>query len=242
MVSRGTLSALGALAVVVLGLSLLVSRLPSPAAPAHGCDGCPARVQWAVDLVREPAATAPRQERIPAGALLERADGTLNGYVAVRYHGQVGWVAARALEPPVPPASGGASWIDALAQRPPLWLSGLLAVLGLGRRRPTAAAGAIRRTEQARRRRARAPAPAAAAPTTEPALLAAIARQILLGARESVTIASRLGRPAAVVNAALLPLRARCGGCIAVTQPLQSEARFTIALISRAALAQLLDE
>jgi hypothetical protein len=56
-----------------------------------------------------------------------------------------------------------------------------------------------------------------------------------------VTIASRLGQPAAVINAALPQVQARCHGCIAVTQPYPGEARFTITLVSWAALARLRD-
>ncbi len=51
----------------------------------------------------------------------------------------------------------------------------------------------------------------------------AVAWQILLGWRESLTIAGQLGRPVEVVNEALTNLRDACDGCIALTRPYPDE-------------------
>ena len=58
------------------------------------------------------------------------------------------------------------------------------------------------------------------------ALPHAVARQILLGRRESLTIAGELGVPVAAVNEALLRLRSQCRGCISLHQPYAGEPRF----------------
>jgi hypothetical protein len=47
----------------------------------------------------------------------------------------------------------------------------------------------------------------------------AVARQLLLGLRESLSIAGQLGRPVEAVNEALMCLRESCDGCIALTRP-----------------------
>lgn len=47
----------------------------------------------------------------------------------------------------------------------------------------------------------------------------AVARQLLLGLRESLTIAGQLGRSVEVVNEALISLRDACEGCIALRRP-----------------------
>ena len=64
----------------------------------------------------------------------------------------------------------------------------------------------------------------------------AVARQVLLGVRESLTIAGRLGRRVEAVNAALERVRTDCGGCIALTRPYPGEARITVAVVSWEAL------
>ena len=62
----------------------------------------------------------------------------------------------------------------------------------------------------------------------QPALPHAVARQILLGRRESLTIAGQLNVPVAAVNAALLRLRDLCDGCITLLQPYAGEPRFIV--------------
>ena len=64
----------------------------------------------------------------------------------------------------------------------------------------------------------------------------AVARQLLLGSRESLTIAGRLRERPEVVNAALLRLRADCDGCILLTQPYAGEARFVVSIVTWEAL------
>ena len=60
----------------------------------------------------------------------------------------------------------------------------------------------------------------------------AVARQILLGLRESLTIAGQLGRPVEVVNVALVSLRDACDGCIALTRPYPDEPRVVITVLN----------
>ena len=60
----------------------------------------------------------------------------------------------------------------------------------------------------------------------------AVARQILLGLRESLTIAGQLGRPVEVVNDALIGLREACEGCIALTRPYRDEPRVVITIVN----------
>ncbi len=60
----------------------------------------------------------------------------------------------------------------------------------------------------------------------EPSLPHAMARRILLGRRESLTIAGELGVPMAAVNEALLRLRSQCRGCISLHEPSAGEPRF----------------
>jgi hypothetical protein len=59
----------------------------------------------------------------------------------------------------------------------------------------------------------------------------AFAWQILLGLRESLTIADQLGMPVEVVNDALISLRDACDGCIALTQPYQDEPRVVVTIV-----------
>jgi hypothetical protein len=63
---------------------------------------------------------------------------------------------------------------------------------------------------------------------TDPLLPHAVARELLLGRRESLTIAGELGVPVAAVNEALLRLRALCNGCITLLQPYAGEPRFIV--------------
>jgi hypothetical protein len=55
-----------------------------------------------------------------------------------------------------------------------------------------------------------------------------VVRQLLLGRRESLTIAGELGVPVALVNEALLRLRDLCNGCITLLQPYAGESRFIV--------------
>jgi hypothetical protein len=59
----------------------------------------------------------------------------------------------------------------------------------------------------------------------------AVARQILLGLRESLTIAGQLGRPAEDVNAALTSIRDAGDGCIALMRPYPSEPRVVVTIV-----------
>jgi hypothetical protein len=59
----------------------------------------------------------------------------------------------------------------------------------------------------------------------------AVAWQILLGWRESLTIAGQLGRPVEVVNEALTNLRDACDGCIALTRPYPDEPRVVVMIV-----------
>jgi hypothetical protein len=56
----------------------------------------------------------------------------------------------------------------------------------------------------------------------------AVARQLLLGRRESLTIAGELGVPVAAINEALLHLRDLCNRCITLLQPYSGEPRFIV--------------
>jgi hypothetical protein len=59
----------------------------------------------------------------------------------------------------------------------------------------------------------------------------AVARQIQLGLRESLTIAGQLGRPVGVVNDTLIGLRDACDGCIALTRPYPDEPRVVVTIV-----------
>ena len=59
----------------------------------------------------------------------------------------------------------------------------------------------------------------------------AVTRQILLGLRESLTIAGQLGRPVGVVNEALTGLRDACNGCIALRRPYPDEPRMVVTIV-----------
>ena len=66
-----------------------------------------------------------------------------------------------------------------------------------------------------------------------------IARQILLGVRESLTIASQLGRPVDVINDALIGLRDACDGCIALTRPYPDEPRVVVTVVDGVRLRRI---
>jgi hypothetical protein len=59
----------------------------------------------------------------------------------------------------------------------------------------------------------------------------AVARQILLGLRESLTIAGQLGRPVEEVNNTLTSLRDACDGCLALTRPYPGEPRVVVTIV-----------
>ena len=59
----------------------------------------------------------------------------------------------------------------------------------------------------------------------------AIARQIQLGLRESLTIAGQLGRPVEEVNDALASLRDACDGCITLMRPYPGEPRVVVSIV-----------
>jgi hypothetical protein len=59
----------------------------------------------------------------------------------------------------------------------------------------------------------------------------AVARQILLGLRESLTIAGQLGRPVEEVNETLASLRDTCDACLALTQPYPGEPRVVVTIV-----------
>ena len=67
----------------------------------------------------------------------------------------------------------------------------------------------------------------------------AVARQILLGLRESLTIAGQLGRPVEVVNDTLISLRDACDGCIALTRPYPDEPRVVVTIVDWQSLKRI---
>jgi hypothetical protein len=66
---------------------------------------------------------------------------------------------------------------------------------------------------------------------THEALVHAEARQLLLGLRESLSIAGQVGTPVEVVNGVLHRLQEECAGCIVLTQPYASEPRVAVAVM-----------
>jgi hypothetical protein len=68
--------------------------------------------------------------------------------------------------------------------------------------------------------------------TTPEALMHAVARQILLGLRESLTIAGQLGQPVEAINAALHQLQAGGDGCLLLSQPFAGEPRLVITVVA----------
>lgn len=75
--------------------------------------------------------------------------------------------------------------------------------------------------------------------STDPTLAQAVARQLLLGRRESLTIASHLHCSVEAVNAALQALRADCDDCIALTQPYGQQPRFVVDVLRREPLTRV---
>lgn len=71
---------------------------------------------------------------------------------------------------------------------------------------------------------------------TREALEHAVARQLLHGLRESLTIAGQLGQPVAAVTAALHQWQAECDGCFVLSQPYADEDRLVITVVRWEAL------
>jgi hypothetical protein len=67
----------------------------------------------------------------------------------------------------------------------------------------------------------------------------AIARQLLLGVRESLTIAGQLGSSVEVVNDALTSLRDACEGCIVLTKPYPDEPRVVVKIVDMVRLRRI---
>jgi hypothetical protein len=76
-----------------------------------------------------------------------------------------------------------------------------------------------------------APGPTGRHPLIEVSMEQAVARQLLLGLRESLTIAGQLGRPVEVVNVALTGLRDACDGCTTLKQPYPDEPRVVVTIV-----------
>ena len=72
--------------------------------------------------------------------------------------------------------------------------------------------------------------------TAQETVVHAVARQLLRGLRESLTIAGQLGQSVAAVNAALHQLQAGCDGCLVLSQPYAGEPRVVITVVAWDAL------
>jgi hypothetical protein len=67
--------------------------------------------------------------------------------------------------------------------------------------------------------------------SAQEAVMYAVARQLLRGLRESLTIAGRVGQSVEAVNAALQHLQAACDGCILLTKPYVGEDRIVVTVV-----------
>jgi hypothetical protein len=72
--------------------------------------------------------------------------------------------------------------------------------------------------------------------TAHMALIQAVARQLLRGLRQSLTIAGQVGQPVEAVNAALHHLQAACDSCIELSQPYAGDDRFVVTVVAWDAL------
>jgi hypothetical protein len=72
--------------------------------------------------------------------------------------------------------------------------------------------------------------------TGQETLMYQVARQLLLGLRESLTIAGQVGHSVETVNAVLYQLHAACDGCIALTRPYAGEDRLVVTVVAWDAL------
>ena len=68
--------------------------------------------------------------------------------------------------------------------------------------------------------------------TAQEPLVAAVIRQLLLGQRESLSIAGQIGHPIAAVNEALYHLQTACDGCIELTRPYAGEDRLVVTVVA----------
>jgi hypothetical protein len=68
------------------------------------------------------------------------------------------------------------------------------------------------------------------------ALVHAVARQLLLGLRESLIITGQVGYPVEVINGVLQRLQDECAGCIVLTQPYAGEPRVVVTVVGWEAL------
>jgi hypothetical protein len=68
------------------------------------------------------------------------------------------------------------------------------------------------------------------------AVMRAVVHQLLLGLRESLTIADQIGQPIEVVNAALERLQDECEGCITMARPYANEPRVAVTVVRWEAL------
>jgi hypothetical protein len=66
-----------------------------------------------------------------------------------------------------------------------------------------------------------------------------VARQLLLGLRERLTIAARLGSSVEVVNEALVHLQETCERCLTLTRPNADEPRVVATIEDREALRRV---
>jgi hypothetical protein len=67
----------------------------------------------------------------------------------------------------------------------------------------------------------------------------AVARQIVLGVRESLTIAGQLGRPVEDVSDTLASLRGARDACIVLTRPYPGEPRVVVTIVDWPRLKRL---
>ena len=72
--------------------------------------------------------------------------------------------------------------------------------------------------------------------TTQETVMRSVARQLLRGLRESLTISGQIGHPIEDVNAALHHLQTTCDGCIVLTRPSAGESRVVVTIVAREAL------
>jgi hypothetical protein len=72
--------------------------------------------------------------------------------------------------------------------------------------------------------------------TAHDSVMHAVARQLLRGLRESLTIAGQVGGPVEAINAALHQLQVACDGCIELTKPYTGEDRLVVTVVGWQAL------
>ena len=72
--------------------------------------------------------------------------------------------------------------------------------------------------------------------TTQEVVMRSVARQLLRGLRESLTIAGQVGHPIEDINAALHQLQTACDDCLVLTRPYVGESRVVVTVTSWEAL------